>query len=344
MLGNPNAKVILKPSCGHHRHNVDAIFALAEGYDLNTYLGFIEPLKATGFTGDLVISVSSLDSLATGVEKYLRTMCKDENEENDGLNVVLYSVKWKKENDNWSQLVGMFGDGDDGSVLDDPREARPVATARYELYWAWSLKYDPNNWIMLIDSRDTHFQSNPFMSVERRPENDGDGILYFFGEHESVNLKASPYNRKWLTGAYGQNEVSNFLDENIICSGSTMGEQTGIEAYTRAMISQFDETKCKMKGCDQGFHNYLYYSGILHDTIGIEKVELFDQGMSIINNLGVLRTKPLKEWGLLDTEKKVVLNWDGTVSAVAHQVDRDGELNNIIKEFKRKYYASWMNQ
>ena len=52
----------------------------------------------------------------------------------------------------------------------------------YELYWAWSLQYDPNNWFMLIDSRDTFFQTDSFASLERtKGDVLEDGLLYFFG-------------------------------------------------------------------------------------------------------------------------------------------------------------------
>ena len=119
-----------------------------------------------------------------------------------------------------------------------------------------------------------------------------------------------------------------------------MGEKIALESYLRAMVTQFDETKCKLKGCDQGFHNYLYYSKSLHHASGISEVKVFQQGTGIVNNLGLLRTKPLKEWKVLDADN-TVLNWDGSVSAVAHQFDRDGDLNKIIKAKKAMFRSEW---
>jgi len=182
---------ILKPTFGKHRPHVDAIFALAEGYDLKIYLLFIESLKQTGFTGDLVLSVSATSELKKGVEDYLRSQETEEGE--DGLNVVGYTVTWtcyegdgktiaKGANEGVRKcaLVDMYG-GSDGKAIEDPREPRPVATARYELYWAWSLHYDPHSWMMLIDSRDAYFQLNPFSTVEREADTSKeDGLLYFF--------------------------------------------------------------------------------------------------------------------------------------------------------------------
>ena len=62
----------------------------------------------------------------------------------------------------------------------------------------------------------------------------------------------------------------------------------------------------------------------------------FEQGKGIINNLGLLRSKPLRDWGVLD-DKNNVLNWDGSISAVAHQFDRDDELNKHLKNVRREY-------
>ena len=115
-----------------------------------------------------------------------------------------------------------------------------------------------------------------------------------------------------------------------------MGEQVAIESYLRGMVAQFDNTKCKLKGCDQGFHNYLYYSGGLSNVKGIRGVVMSEQGKGIINNLGVLRSKPLSEWGLLDENTTKVLNWDKSVSAVAHQFDRDDELNKHLKKIRQQ--------
>ena len=183
---------IIKPTFGKHRPHVDAMFALAEGYDLKIYLLFIESIKQTGFTGDLVLSVSAISELKHGVEDYLRSQQREEGEA--GINIVGYTVTWtcyegdgvtvaKGANEGVRKcaLVDMYGDSTDGTAIKDPREPRPVATARYELYWAWSLHYDPHSWMMLIDSRDAYFQLNPFSTVERENESSrDDGLLYFF--------------------------------------------------------------------------------------------------------------------------------------------------------------------
>ena len=86
-LASPNAQVILQPTRGIHNSEADAVFGFAEGYRLNTYVGFVESLKATGYRGDVVLSVSSADRLATGVQKYL-------NSDHGDINLVYYAIDW----------------------------------------------------------------------------------------------------------------------------------------------------------------------------------------------------------------------------------------------------------
>lgn len=81
----------------------------------------------------------------------------------------------------------------------------------------------------------------------------------------------------FLTG-----EFSRLLDipqdKPTICSGATLGEQIALETYLRAMVNEFDETGIKLMGMDQGFHNYLYYSGKLQNALKIRSISVFDQG------------------------------------------------------------------
>jgi hypothetical protein len=351
-----DATIILKPAFGSHRPSSNAILVFAEGYDLPIYLAFVESLANTGYFGDVVFSISNESNLKPGVKEYLSS--KSHSESGEGVNIIAYEVEWtcfKKSGEaargtgegiNDCKMNNVFGDSA-GNPIDDPREPRPVATARYELYWIWSLHYNKESWLMLLDVRDVWFQLNPFEQVNKKGKVTGE--LHLFGENaDAVRIGTSAFNKGWLVTAYGRKAVSPYFNEPVICSGSTMGNQDAIETYLRAMVAQFDTTSCKSKGCDQGFHNYLYYSGQLgkvHDettSVGaINKLVLHEQGTGIINNLGALRTKPLKEWGMYDAEKELVLNWDGSTSPVAHQYDRDKEVNIMVKSKKKQFEQQW---
>ncbi len=148
---------------------------------------------------------------------------------------------------------------------------------------------------------------------------------------------------KWLENAYGKNNVTHFYKRKILCSGSTIGQVAALEPYLHAMIHEYDKTKASRIGSDQAFHNYLYYTDALSNLKGIKETVVYEQGKGIVNNIGMFRSKPFREWGILN-EQNEVLNWDGSISAVVHQYDRDKELNNHIIEirdgYERNFWAS----
>lgn len=182
----PNTTILLKPTFGFHRPSQDVIFAFAEGYDLSVYLAFVESLTKTGYKGDLVFSISSEENLKPGVKEYLLS----KKSEMSDVNIVAYEVNWtcfkqsgepaagSGEGMNHCKMNGVFGDVSGNPVL-DPRDPRPVATARYEVYWIWSLQYNKESWIMLIDARDVWFQLHPFEELSRRGKISGE--LHLFG-------------------------------------------------------------------------------------------------------------------------------------------------------------------
>jgi hypothetical protein len=192
----PGTTILLKPAFGSHRPSNDAILVFAEGYDLSIYLAFVESLKGTGYEGDLVLSISAEDKLKPDVKKYLQSV----NSQADGVNVVAYEVEWSCFSQTGESVAGAreglahckmnnaFGDAS-GNPISDPREPRPVATARYELYWIWSLHYKKESWIMLIDARDVWFQLHPFGDLISKENVSGE--LHLFGV--SFNLLRGPF-------------------------------------------------------------------------------------------------------------------------------------------------------
>lgn len=81
-------KILLQPQYGSHRPGENAVFAFAEGYDLRIYVLFVESLLATGYSGDIVLSVSHEDKLKKGVGEYLKKKAASNH-------VVVYTVDWE---------------------------------------------------------------------------------------------------------------------------------------------------------------------------------------------------------------------------------------------------------
>lgn len=372
--------VRVKPAYGQHRANEDAILAYAEGYKLPWYQMFMETLTATGYRGDVVLAIAEERIVSPHVVDYLKTFTVHDPskpnlvlyqedldcDNNSPTNTEYYGTKhrqltkqgdtnpfqmcrltnfygWKKKNNRPGDGEG--GDEDDRDEEDiepvaDPREGRVVATLRYEWYWIWSLQYQPHCWLMLLDARDSFFQSNPFAHLPRSNStssttNKTSGLLYFFGENAHVTrLGISKKNQQWIRRAYGDAVIEVLKDKPTICSGSTMGEQIAVESYLRAMVNEHDECNIKMMGADQGFHNYLYYSQKLIQASAIDRIVVWEQGRGIINNLGALRTKPLQDWGnLYNPETHQVFQWPSTSTSKDDNGDDD---NNNGEEGERE--------
>jgi hypothetical protein len=247
----------------------------------------------------------------------------------------------------------------DGAVtpLDDPRPARTIAVTRYEVYWIMALNYNADRWILLVDSRDTYFQADPFTDVPRHTDPTGkSGLLYYFGENvDATRIGKSKQNLKWIQNAYGLVTADFLKDKPTICSGATLAEQVALETYVRAMVAESDETGTVLLGADQGFHNFMYYSHKLANAEQIHAIVVFDQGTGIVNNLGALRTAELEEWGngkivkeFVDDKGKQgwqVFNWDGSLTQVVHQYDRHKRLTKYMYQEKgHEFVSEWRKQ
>jgi hypothetical protein len=89
-----------------------------------------------------------------------------------------------------------------------------------------------------------------------------------------------------------------------------------------------DNGNCITLGMDQGFHNWLIYSGQLDKYMD---VKVFQQGEGPVNTVGAFWPGPralikwsLEKWGVLRGEapEKYFYNWNGDKSPMVHQADR----------------------
>jgi hypothetical protein len=113
-----------------------------------------------------------------------------------------------------------------------------------------------------------------------------------------------------------------------------------IEVYARAMVHEFDQTKCKRcaNKHDQCFHNYLIHQNRLVGANAgrISNVVVHPQGEGgIVNTVGLVSNnhggKSLEEMGLVKAETREILENDRqTVSAVVHMYDRDVSMKDWV--------------
>ena len=304
-----------KPLFGLKHQGKDAIFALACNYPILYYKRFVGSLRKAGYEDDIVLAVSPPNKMRAGVEEYLRRM-----------DVISYAFEVDCQGKDNCKFK------DDFLGYPDPRPFRTFANMRYGLYEYWMQYYDPQSYILILDFRDTYFQSNPFASFgpygQRNPKK---YELHLYAENWDVkSIGKCGFNSLWIGRCFSKASLAALKPQAVICSGSTLGNYMAIDFYIATMLSWMDTIMCWRKGIesDQGYQNYLFYNGHFHTKYG--NATLNYQGNGVVNTIGAMNGKrvpkdkkgSLKDfWKIIDNDG-YVLNKDGTRSACVHQWDR----------------------
>jgi hypothetical protein len=306
----------VKPLYGRKHKGGDAIFALAANYPKLYYERFVGSLRKFGYHDDIVLSVSIPEKMKPGVAEYLQKT-----------DVVAYGFDVDCEGkDNCKLKDDFFG-------FPDPRPYRTFANIRYALYEYWMQYYTDQSYILILDFRDTFFQSNPFASFGELSLRTPKYELQVFEENFKVkNIGKCVFNSLWVGKCFGKPALENLRDKPVLCSGSTLGSYEGIMHYVRTMLHSMDTVKCWLKGIesDQGYQNYLFYNGKFTNPADGKEAVAFRQGEGVVNTIGALNGHrvPKDMKGPLDTHWHArdkdgwIINYDGTRSACIHQWDR----------------------
>jgi len=211
---------------------------------------------------------------------------------------------------------------------------------RYYLYRWWAMQYSSDTLIMISDFRDVFFQSNPFLYRRSEWAPPVAQLVVFQEFHPNSVIERCIFNKGWIEGCYGSAGLKKIGHKTVSCSGVSIGTKDAIIAYSYLLTQQINEKvrlgptatlrdykKCISAGMDQGFHNWLLYSGILQRYM---EVHIYQQGEGPVNTVGSffgdrkLIKQPLEQWGILKglPPHKYIINWNGDRSPVVHQYDR----------------------
>jgi len=333
-------RIAQNPIYGKHRCEKNAVMAFASGYQLPQLIHFITSLWKTGYDGDLVIGVGT--NLTQETRSYLEYHARNR------AGLVVYEIPLSCQRKNSWQVLDLLEQTNatktKGTAIWTPvLDARPfrrVSVVRYEYYWAWTNRYSSESLIFLADARDVYFQRDPMQAILHSFKTPvvNNGTLVFF--EEASKISESRANRKWIEKTYSSEVRKAMEDKMVICSGTTLGSQPAIESYARAMVHEFDQTKCKRCATkhDQCFHNYLIHQNRLVGANGgrISNVVVHAQGEGgIVNTVGLVSQnhdgKSLQELGLVKAETREILENDlQTISAVVHMYDRDVSMKDWV--------------
>lgn len=165
---------------------------------------------------------------------------------------------------------------------------------------------------LLTDVRDVVFQADPF----------GDPIkgLEFFSE-ASEPLSEHAFNMKYLRAVAGEDLARAVSDKACICVGTVMGPREGLMRFCRLILMLGAIPRSEIGGAfgaDQACCNLAVHMGLMDGDVK--------------DNHGRVATVGMVKREALGLRDGVVVNPDGSVSAVLHQYDRHPDLMEAIWE------------
>jgi hypothetical protein len=177
--------------------------------------------------------------------------------------------------------------------------------------------------VLLIDVRDSFFQSNPFQIIP----NETRSVIYVFKGVESVSIGGCGWNGGWVKDCFGDKILAEIGTKNIICSGVSIGTIDVVYQYLTLMNDILMGRKesslsagsrfpgCERNGVDQGVHNVVVHKNM------IEHLEIKSESDGkVVNMQG--RTAIVSQ--------KTVTNSKGILFPIVHQYDRYPDLQKLI--------------
>jgi capsular polysaccharide biosynthesis protein len=163
--------------------------------------------------------------------------------------------------------------------------------------------------VMLTDTRDVIFQSDPFLIPRSKP-------VYFAQEHQTI-ASEQRWNARWLREIYGETLLDEIKDNYVSCAGTTIGTQEGILSYLDLLCNELMNQKIdRGVNYNQGVHNYIAWK-LKPDFIAVDTHD------EIFNTIARIPTNRIE---FVDNQIKV----DGNFPSVIHQWDRLQVLSEYI--------------
>ena len=98
--------------------------------------------------------------------------------------------------------------------------------------------YEEKSKLMITDTRDVIFQSDPF-AYQRNEWEDSELVLFLESQPNKV-INRCTYNSGWIRGCYGEAALNKVGHNPVSCSGVSMGSRNGIVVYSMLVARHID--------------------------------------------------------------------------------------------------------
>ena len=189
-------------------------------------------------------------------------------------------------------------------------EPHPVM-ARFAAYCRLLERWPDAVDVLLTDVRDVIFQAEPFGPPPRR--------LEVFVEFEGGVLGDHAFNMKHLSALVGDEMAATLADKPCICVGTVMGPRDEIARFCKTVLMLAAVPRSEVGGAfgaDQAACNLAVHMGLV-------KAE-------VKPNFGRVATLGMTPRDAITFRDGLVVNPDGSVSAIVHQHDRHPEIDRAV--------------
>lgn len=191
-------------------------------------------------------------------------------------------------------------------------EPHPVM-ARFAAYCRLLERWPNAVDVLLTDVRDVIFQAEPFGPPPRR--------LEVFVENEDGLLGDHAFNMKHLSALVGDEMVATLAHKPCICVGTVIGPRDEIIRFCKTLLMLAAIPRSEVGGAfgaDQAACNLAVH-------LGLVKAE-------VRPNFGRVATLGMTRGSELGIQNGLVINPDGSVSAIVHQHDRHPALDRAMHD------------
>lgn len=207
----------------------------------------------------------------------------------------------------------------DAIACDASKYKTSPINSRHFFYLDLLQKFSDYKNVLLTDTRDLVFQTNPF---DHCPNNEE--YLFVFEEDKNISLAFEVNNRIWLERIYGLDVIEKLKYKPILCGGAFFGSRTAILHLLTLMKYEMEKMPAELfeyTVADQPVLNYICYLNKSHDL----PLYIKENG-NIMGNLCVSLVVPSSTDSVhLDLVKKqVIIN--GKIPSIIHQYDRSPAL------------------
>ena len=212
-----------------HTPSNDAILALAVNYRVIDYVRFVGTLRRTGYSGDIVLAVSS--KMDNDSRNFLMAM-----------DVIAYPVAFNCSNGKTGKAESVKQSLECDWHLEQD-VALPLAIIRHELYLSWAWQYDKSSRLLILDFRDTFFQRDPFESLTLGHPGEPFQQLLVLEHWPYKRMSNCPWNSGWVRSCWGS-AFTPMKNHPVLCSGSYFATRDGMIDMETELLNEVRLVSC----------------------------------------------------------------------------------------------------